>query len=120
MSRSLEQVCSLLMGKSDEDRFTLHAAAQILGVSYPTLQRYRKNKWLLVIQFGNRFEVTVKELKRFAKNGNYTPGSPQSLEEHEGGLTTDYHGNLSLALCSDEQIRALGSEGLADKLIEEE
>lgn len=59
----------------DDEEVSLRRAAQILGYSYPSILRFRDAKYFLAIKKGGQWCVTVRELKRFNREGNRTPDS---------------------------------------------
>lgn len=81
MNRPHEQVLGLVFDKAEDALLSLHQAAQILGVAYPTMVNYNKNNRIRSIHKGSRHFIMVSELKRFSKYGNYDPNSPTLAEQ---------------------------------------
>src|SRR6478736_3830287 len=82
---------------TDEHQFSLHAAALILGISYPTMLRHCTNNHIRHIPKGGRKVVTCEELRRYVKEGNFkldTPGAKVSSPrtEHIADLIRDEPG----------------------------
>lgn len=53
-------------------RVSLRKAADLLGISYPTIRRYREAKHLITFPIGGVTWVNLTEIKRFLQFGNAT------------------------------------------------
>jgi excisionase family DNA binding protein len=49
----------------------LHELARLVGVTYQTALRYKKDERFHAINVGGRWRVYKEELERFLKEGNY-------------------------------------------------
>lgn len=118
MSAVVDRISRLLATMSDDDEVTLRQASAILDYSYPTLHKYRKNGWIRAIKKGGRWMVTISELKRFHKEGNYDSSSdpdtqiPLSDAERRAQPMPIKHtaDGIDLSELTPEQLARLGSE----------
>ena len=55
----------------DVKLYRLSDVCRILKITYPTVQNYIKTNKLRAIRFGGQWRVTLGELQRFIKQGNF-------------------------------------------------